>query len=102
LSLRKVGLVTPYSNDVQESIVRVWKSEGIDCVAERHLGLQDNFAFSEIKEDAIASMVHDVAKRGCEMVAIVCTNMRGARRAPILEAETGIPIIDSIAVTLNA
>jgi maleate isomerase len=35
-----------------------------------------------------------------EAVAIVCTNLRGAPLVPRLEAELGIPIFDSVAVTL--
>ena len=41
-------------------------------------------------------MIRAVAKDGCDAVAIVCTNMRGASLVPALEAELGIPIYDSI------
>ena len=102
MSVRRIGLVTPYTEDVQRQIVRVWADEGVDCVSERHLGVRDNFAFGEVSEDVIASMVQDVIEAGSEAVAIVCTNMRGARLAPILEAKFGVPVIDSVAVTLKA
>ena len=45
-------------------------------------------------------MIRAVAKDGCDAVAIVCTNMRGASLVPALEAELGIPIYDSISVTV--
>ena len=35
-------------------------------------------------------------KSGVEAVAIVCTNLRGAPLVPALEAELGIPIVDSV------
>ncbi|PIK71121.1 Asp/Glu/hydantoin racemase, partial [Methylobacterium frigidaeris] len=42
------------------------------------------------------------AAEGAEAVAIVCTNMAGAAMVESLEAELGIPVYDSIAVTLWA
>ncbi|GAC1327093.1 MAG: aspartate/glutamate racemase family protein [Beijerinckiaceae bacterium] len=101
-SVRRVGLVTPYTGDVQNRIAATWKSSGVVCSAERHLGLRDNFAFAEIPETRVADMVRAVAGDGCEAVAIVCTNMHGARIAAALEAEFGIPVYDSVAVTLWA
>jgi len=101
-SLRRIGLVTPYTRDVQDGVVRVWGSEGIDCVGERHLGIQENYAFGQIPESVIEEMIRDVARSGCDAVAIVCTNMRGARISSRLEAELNIPVLDSVAVTLRS
>src|SRR5215210_5855191 len=70
------------------------------CTAERHLRLQDNFSFAEVQEAAIADLVRAVARDGCDAVAIVCTNMRGAGVVGSLEAELGTPVYDSIATTL--
>ena len=44
--VRKVGLVTPYVDDVQERIARNWGAAGFDCSTERHLGLSENFSFA--------------------------------------------------------
>lgn len=98
--VRRVGLVTPYLDDVQAKIVANWSAAGLACSAERHLGLQDNFSFAEVTPDDIAAMVRAVAREGCDAVAIVCTNMRAAAIAPVLEAELGVPVYDSVAVTL--
>ncbi|MBE7199158.1 MAG: Asp/Glu/hydantoin racemase, partial [Parafilimonas terrae] len=43
----RVGLVTPYTGDVQARIQANWQADGFDCSAERHLGLSENFAFAE-------------------------------------------------------
>ena len=45
-------------------------------------------------------MARQVAGEGCDVVAIVCTNLKGTALAPELERELGIPVLDSIAVTL--
>lgn len=98
--VRRIGLVTPYRDDVQAAIIKNWGRSGYQCVAERHAGLQDNFSFAEIDEDTIAKLVREVAREGCDAVAVVCTNMRGAAVIERLEAELGIPVYDSVAVTL--
>jgi maleate isomerase len=99
--LRKIGLVTPYSTDVQDRIMTNWDTGRFSCSAERHLGGgRDNFAFAEVTEDEIAGMVRDVAEAGCDAAAIVCTNLKGSAIAPVLERELGIPVLDSISVTL--
>src|SRR4051794_35699493 len=92
--------VTPYREDVQAKIVANWATSGLVCTAERHLRLQDNFSFAEVSEAAIADLVREVAREGCDAAAIVCTNMRGAGAVARLEAELGIPVYDSIATTL--
>ena len=96
----RIGLVTPYTDDVQARIVETWKSAGMLCSAERHSGLRDNFSFAEVAEQAISGMIRAVSNDGCDAVAVVCTNMRAASVVPTLEKELGIPIYDSIAVTV--
>jgi maleate isomerase len=98
--LSRVGLVTPYIDEVQASIIRNWRDCGVVCAAERHGGLRENFAFARLSERDVAGMVRAVAGAGIEAVAIVCTNMRGAGLAQALEGELGIPVYDSIATTL--
>jgi maleate isomerase len=96
----RVGLVTPYTDDVQQKIIANWRASGFVCSAERHLGISDNFAFGEVSEAEIERLVRAVVSDGCQAVAILCTNMRGAVVAAALEPELGVPIYDSVAVTL--
>ena len=96
----RLGLVTPYTPDVLARIVGTFGRAGIACGGERHLDLRDNFSFATVTEAAVADLVRAVARDGCEAVAICCTNLRGALAAAALEAELGLPVYDSIAVTL--
>lgn len=104
LGVRRVGLVTPYVDDVQQAIATNYGRAGIEVVAERHLGLQDNFSFSEVDEATLARLCREVAAGGAsarpEALVILCTNLRGAALAPMLEAELGIPVIDSISAVV--
>jgi maleate isomerase len=97
---KRIGLVTPYTDDVQAKIVETWNAAGMVCSAERHSGLRDNFSFAEVGEQALSRMIRDVAHEGCDAVAVVCTNMRAAPLVAALEKELGIPIYDSIAAAV--
>ncbi len=98
--VRKLGLVTPYRADVQERIVANFRSIGVDCSAERHLGISVNFDFAEVEPDALARMAREVAAAGCDAVTMLCTNLRSAQLAEPLERELGIPVFDSTATVV--
>ncbi|MFB6415451.1 MULTISPECIES: maleate cis-trans isomerase family protein [Bradyrhizobium] len=100
LGAGRVGLVSPYTDDVQRRIADVWAEEGITPHAERHLGLRDNFSFGEVTPATIADMVRAVAAEGADAVVILCTNLDGAALAASLERELDIAVLDSVAVTL--
>src|SRR6201987_4731617 len=98
----RIGLVSPYTKDVQDRIMANWASEGLHCVAERHLSLRDNYSFADVPEATVAGLIEEVAREGCEAAVVLCTNMRGASVAKPLEQKLGVPVYDSIAVTLWA
>jgi maleate isomerase len=102
LESARIGLVTPYSADVQERIVANWRSQGLNCVAERHLSLIDNFSFAEVPEAEVARLCEEVVREGSDAVVVLCTNMRGAALAERLEQKLSVGVFDSIAVTLWA
>jgi maleate isomerase len=97
---KRVGIVSPYTADVQARIAKVWAEAGVVCRAERHLELRDNFSFAEVPPATIASMIRAVATDGCDAVVVLCTNLDGTALAASLESELGIAVLDSIAVTL--
>lgn len=101
MNVKRFGLVTPYTQDVQDRIVDNWARSGFACSAERHCGISDNFAFAELAEARIEAMVRAVVPES-DAVAIVCTNMRGWRVASQVQRETGTPVLDSVVVTLWA
>ncbi|MDR3538715.1 MAG: aspartate/glutamate racemase family protein [Acetobacteraceae bacterium] len=98
--VRRLGLVTPYRDDVQARIVANYRALGIDCVAERHLGIQDNFAFAEVAPATLAAMTREVAAARPDAIAITCTNLRAAPLVAALERELGLPVYDTIATVV--
>ncbi|OSP53789.1 aspartate/glutamate racemase family protein [Pseudoruegeria sp. SK021] len=99
-NVRKLGLVTPYTADVQKRIIANYASVGIEITSERHADLADNFSFAEVSEADVERMCREVARDKPDAIAIVCTNMRGPFVAAKLERELGIPVLDSVAFTL--
>ena len=99
---RRIGLVTPYTDDVQARIATVFAAEGIDVVAERHLGIADNFSFGLVDEEVVGGMVGAVAEARPDATVILCTNMVGATEARVWSAAYAIPVLDSVAVALDA
>lgn len=99
--VRRYGLVTPYVADVQARILENFSAEGFECVAERHLDISDNFAFAEVCSAELRRMIREVAAASPDAVAVVCTNLAAAPLAGVVEAETGIAVHDSVAVTIR-
>jgi maleate isomerase len=102
--VRRFALVTPYRDDVQAAIVANYAAAGFDCVAERHLGLQDNFSFADVGDAELRALVRDAmtspgADRA-ESVVILCTNLRGAPLVEAMEEEFGVPVYDSVAAVV--
>ncbi|WP_046869478.1 maleate cis-trans isomerase family protein [Microvirga massiliensis] len=97
---QRYGLVTPYTEDVQAKIISNFRSEGLECAAERHLGIRDNFAFGETKPSVIGNLIREVAVAGPDAIIVLCTNLAGAFVADQLAAALEIPIHDSVAITL--
>ncbi len=98
--IQRFGLVTPYLDDVQAAIVSQYKDHGLSCVAERHLGQQNNFGFSEVTPDHLTEMVHTVAQARPSCITTFCTNLRAAHLVPTWEAELGIPIYDTVSTAV--
>ena len=98
--VKRFGLVTPYIDAVQQRIVANYAGLGIACDAERHLGIQDNFAFAEVSPETLAGMIRAVAAEKPDAIGVICTNLKAATLVAALERETGIPIYDTIATVV--
>ncbi|WMS42222.1 aspartate/glutamate racemase family protein [Acuticoccus sp. MNP-M23] len=94
------GLVTPYVADVQDKIVETFAGAGLTCAAEEHLSITENFAFGEVSEARVREMCFGVARAQPDCIIVLCTNMRGGRIAADIEAETGIPVHDTVATAV--
>ena len=97
---RRFGLVSPYLDDVQQRIAANYKASGYECVAEEHLDISVNYEFCNVDEATLSRMIRDVAAASPHCITTFCTNLRAAHLVQALEAETGIPIYDTVATAL--
>lgn len=97
---KTLGLVTPYLDDVQAKIVDNFGSEGMACIAERHLGISVNFDFSEVTAAQLGAMVGEVATQKPDAITTFCTNLRAAHLVAGWEAAHGIPVYDTVSTVV--
>ena len=100
LRIANIGLVTPYVGSIQKKIIKNFKLENFECVSERHFDMTDNFSFGEVSEAAIEDAAEEVIAEGAEAVIILCTNLAGAGISGLIEERTGVPVLDSVVLTL--
>jgi maleate isomerase len=99
LDAKSIALVTPYDAAYQAKCVAGFRKIGIEVAAERHSGLLDNLSYAGVTEADIAAMTRAaVAEAHCDAIVYFCTNLAGAGIAAQLEAELGLPVLDSTAL----
>jgi maleate isomerase len=94
----RFGLVTPYADAYARRIPPHFAREGFACTAAAHAGYSDNLSYARVPEDDIAGMIRGVAAERPQAIILYCTNLPAAPLVAALEAETAIPIYDSVAI----
>jgi maleate isomerase len=98
--IRRIGLVTPYTDDVQERIVRNYAQAGIEVVAERHLGIRVNHEFAAVTPARLRELIGEVAQASPEAITTFCTNLHAAPLAGPVESTLGVPLLDTVSTTV--
>lgn len=98
--VRRLGLISPYIQSVQQKIIANYRSAGIEVPAERHADLHVNFEFSEVSESRIMQMAREVAAAGVDALTVMCTNVKAAQLADRIETELGVPLYDSVSTVV--
>jgi maleate isomerase len=101
LGARRIGLVTPYVEALERSIIANYRTIGIEIVSAVRRDLTDNTAYAEITPDEIADMTRVAARAPVDAVVILCTNLAGSSIAPGLTRELGVPVLDSVRVAIE-
>jgi maleate isomerase len=100
LKLRRVALVTPYADAYQQRVVATLAREGIEVVAESHLGLTDNLSYAGVPPTRILAQVEEVMPARPEMVLTWCTNYADAVIAAEAERIHGVTVLDATVLPL--
>ena len=94
-SFKRVGLITPYTSAYQRVLIAGLRSVGIDCVAEAHAGIADNFAYAGVPASQIVAMAKGVAVERPDFVLAWCTNFSSATHFDLIRSEIDLPFIDA-------
>ena len=98
--VRRLGIVSPYTGDVQQRIIDQYASLGIEVVAEVHHNIVVNYDFAKLSSEQIREDLVKVAAAKPEAVVTYCTNLRAAQLADSFEAETGITLLDTVSTSV--
>ncbi len=93
---RTLGMVAPYLDAVMEKIIPNFGKAGMDIIAERHLNISVNWDFCQISEEQLTRMVRETAAQKPDAITTYCTNLRAAHLVQQWEADTGIPVYDTV------
>jgi maleate isomerase len=96
----RIGMLTPYTADVNEAVVASYEREGIKTVDHRHLDLSDNESFARVTDEEMLPASLELAASKPDALIYLCTNLYGANIAAEVESRTDVPVLDSVAVTL--
>jgi maleate isomerase len=100
--IRRIAVLSPYSDAGQQEAIACLEREGYACVAEQHRspsdGYSDNLSYASAPLPRIAGMARAVAPFRPEAIVCLCTNFPAAAMAAPIEAELGIPVFDTTAL----
>jgi len=99
MGVSRLGVVTPYIEDIESRMIANYASQGIEVVSAARLDDKGNYSFATYPPAQVGALVEQVAAAKPDAIAIVCTNFRGAPVAARIEDATGVPVLDSVAVT---
>jgi len=95
----RIALAVPYTEDITRQIATEYGRQGFPVVGSAHLGVRENREIGATGPEPIRGLLRDAARSKPDCIAVVCTNFNATELVEEMEAELGIPIIDSIAVT---
>lgn len=96
----RIALFTPYTEDVNHQVIASYERESIKTVDHRALGLSDNESFARVTDDEMRPGSLELAAAAPDALVYLCTNLYGANITAEIEDATGVPVLDSVAVTL--
>jgi maleate isomerase len=98
--ITRIALLTPYTQDVQQRIVENYAGLGIEVVAQRHLNITVNHDFALVEPERLRALMRELAEAQPQAIVTFCTNLRAADLADAVEAELGIPLLDTVSTTV--
>jgi len=102
-SVRRVGVITPYVESLNERIRASLEEDGLEVVAIHGLGISENFAIAGVEPRDIAAFAEDrLGALDVDLVFVSCTNFRAVDAIPLIQELLGRPVVTSNQAALEA
>jgi maleate isomerase len=98
---KRIGLAVPYTADITADIGTEYARQGFTVTSAGYLGIRENIGIGAASPDDIRYVLREAAASKPDCIAVVCTNFNATELVEEMEAELGIPIVDSIAITFR-
>ncbi len=102
LGARKVAVVTPYIEEVNEKERRFLEDNGFEVTSMKGLGIENNLEIGRQPPEVAYRLARETDLNGADALFISCTNFRTFEVIDPLELDLGIPVISSNSATLWA
>ncbi|HLH64417.1 MAG TPA: hypothetical protein VKV27_01840 [Solirubrobacteraceae bacterium] len=100
---RRVGVVTPYVDALNEKIARSLADDGLEVVAMHGLRITDNFAIADVQPERIVDFaVERLSGADIDLAFASCTNFRAFDAREEIERRLGVPVVTSNQAALSA
>lgn len=100
---RRIGIITPYVEGLNEKIRASIEADGVDVAVIRGLGITENFAIARVDPADIVRFAIDTTEGlGVDVVFASCTNFRAVEAIAGIEGALGVPVVTSNQAVLEA
>lgn len=102
---RRVGVITPYVDELNEKIKESIEADEVEVVRIAGLGMTDNFQIAQVPHDDIVDFAEkSLGGLSIDLVFASCTNFAAMAAIPAIAERLGLPVLSSnqavIAATL--
>jgi maleate isomerase len=96
LRARGIGLLTPYSREINSNLLKYFKGRGVDIAAVATFDRQDDREAARISVPSIEAAAERLAAApGVDTIFVSCTSLRVAEAAARIERRTGVAVTSS-------
>lgn len=95
-SARRVGVVTPYVQSLNDKIRESLEGDGLEVAGIHGLGITDNFAIAAVEPERIAAFADECfGGSDIDLLFASCTNFRALEARERIEQQLGVPVVTS-------
>jgi maleate isomerase len=93
---RRVGVITPYVDSLNEKIRESLEADGLQVAAIHGLGITDNYSIADVEPERIAEFAAECfAGSDIDLLFASCTNFRALDAREEIHAALGVPVVTS-------